>query len=177
MSLRYFSEIIMLNPSQFKLHNFAADFEMKLLNERHELAIKHLYLTFIIFVLRGFLHAKLSLKGENYEEVIPACTNEIESNGSFANEARVLRGTFYILSKQQNLAFGDLNTVIDDESADVRLRVNALIKRASLYIQQCKDPIKDPDMSFADFAKAEKIDPENTDIYHHRGQVRFSTCF
>ncbi len=83
-------------------------------------------------------------------------------------------GTFYILSKQQPLAFADLTSVIEDDTAKSKLRVNALIKRASLYIQQCKDRQKDPELSFADFGKAEDIDPDNADIYHHRGQVRLS---
>merc|ERR1711935_425923 len=60
---------------------------------------------------------------------------------------------------------------IDSPETEVKLKVNALIKRASLYIQQCKDPSKDPELSFADFALAQSLDPENADIYHHRGQV------
>lgn len=51
-------------------------------------------------------------------------------------------------------------------------RSNALIKRASLHIQQCSDPEKDPLMSLADFELALKIDPTNPDVYFHRGQVK-----
>ena len=65
----------------------------------------------------------------------------------------------------------DLTTLINDDSADVKIRVNALVKRASLFIQQCKDPTQDPELSFGDFAQAIELDPENADIYHHRGQV------
>ena len=36
----------------------------------------------------------------------------------------------------------DLTSLIVDETVGVKFRVNALIKRASLYIQQCKDPSK-----------------------------------
>ena len=32
-------------------------------------------------------------------------------------------------------------------------------------------PSKDPELSFADFEKAVTLDPDNADIYHHRGQV------
>ena len=53
----------------------------------------------------------------------------------------------------------------------MKVKVNALIKRASLFIQQCKDPSKDPQLSFADFSTALELDPDNADIYHHRGQV------
>ena len=91
--------------------------------------------------------------------------------GERSNEARLLRATFYILTKQQELAMADLTVLIDNPEVEVKLRVNALIKRASLYIQQCKDPSKDPQLSFADFALAVELDPENADIYHHRGQV------
>jgi len=61
--------------------------------------------------------------------------------------------------------------LIENEEAAAKLTVNALIKRASLSIQQCKDPSKDPQLSFADFAAAVELDPDNADIYHHRGQV------
>ena len=70
--------------------------------------------------------------------------------------------------KQQSLAMDDLTTLIDDPECAVRVKVNALIKRASLFIQQAKDPKKDPELSFADFSKAVEIDPENADVYHHR---------
>ena len=66
----------------------------------------------------------------------------------------------------------DLTTLIENSEVDVKIRVNALIKRASLYIQQCKDPSKDPQLSFADFELAVQLDPDNADIYHHRGQVK-----
>ena len=81
---------------------------------------------------------------------------------------RLLRGTFYILMKQPGLAMDDLSQLIEDAECPVRVKVNALIKRASLYIQQAKDPKKDPELSFADFALAVEIDPENADVYHHR---------
>merc|ERR1711997_1353192 len=91
------------------------------------------------------------------------------------HEAKLLRATFYILSKQQNRAFKDLEEVIDDEKAMPALRANALIKRASLFIQRCKDPQQDPLLSFKDFENALVIDPDNADVYHHRGQVHLLT--
>jgi hypothetical protein len=56
-------------------------------------------------------------------------------------------------------------------------RSNALIKRASLHIQQCSDPEKDTLLSFADFEEALKADPTNPDIFFHRGQVLFLISF
>jgi len=119
----------------------------------------------------GYTAAREALKKEKYEEVIPNCDHEITRCGAQATEARLLRATFYILTKQQELAMDDLTRLIDSEGTDVKLKVNALIKRASLYIQQCKDPSKDPMLSFNDFTRAVELDPDNADIYHHRGQV------
>jgi len=119
----------------------------------------------------GYLAARESLKKCDYENIIGFCDQEIEMEGERTSEARLLRATFYILTKQQDLAMKDLSALIENPEVGVKLRVNALIKRASLYIQQCKDPTKDPQLSFADFARAAELDPENADIYHHRGQV------
>ncbi len=40
----------------------------------------------------GFRKAKLCLKNEEYGDIIGACTEEIEFNGEFVREAKVLRG-------------------------------------------------------------------------------------
>lgn len=128
--------------------------------------------------LSGLDKAKQCLREEVYDKVIEACSQEIDnkdSEGDRKSEALLLRATFYILSKQQTKSYGDLRAVIDNESCNKRLRSNALIKRASLYIQQCKDPEKDPQMAMDDFVKAVEIDPENADVYHHRGQVNLLT--
>ena len=119
----------------------------------------------------GYSAARQALKMEQYEQVLPHCEEEISSSGPQTAEAKLLRATFFILTKQQDLAMEDLTSLISDETVGVKFRVNALIKRASLYIQQCKDPSKDPQLSFDDFSRAVELDPENADIYHHRGQV------
>merc|ERR1712183_1203118 len=119
----------------------------------------------------GYLAARECLKRCEYDGIIAHCDQEIETEGDRTSEARLLRATFYILTKQQDLAMADLTVLIENPDVGVKLRVNALIKRASLYIQQCKDPTKDPQLSFADFTTAVELDPDNADIYHHRGQV------
>ena len=96
-----------------------------------------------------------------------------ESRSARVAEAKLLRATFYILSKQQEKAFEDLNDIIKNENASPKVRANALIKRASLFIQRCKDPQQDSLLSFKDFEQAIEIDPDNADVYHHRGQVIF----
>ena len=45
--------------------------------------------------------------------------------------------------------------------------MNALIKRGSIHLQ-----LDAPEASVADFKKAIDIDDKNSDIFHHRGQVR-----
>jgi len=58
-----------------------------------------------------------------------------------------------------------------ESSISTKVRVNALIKRASLFIQRCQDPVKDPQLALEDFGTALNLDKDNADIYHHRGQV------
>jgi len=117
------------------------------------------------------------LDEEKFEKVIDHCSELIKSSEDKDTKdlAQLLRGTFYILCKQQDLAMSDLSSLISDDSANPKIRTNALIKRASLYIQQCKDPIQDPLKAMEDFKLAVEIDPDNSDIYHHRGQVHLLT--
>lgn len=94
---------------------------------------------------------------EDFDEVIPACTEEInssESESEYFLEALLLRASFYLLSGQQKEALRDLNTIIDTENADVDIRVNALIKRASLNMQ-----LEKTQESIDDFDKAAALGP------------------
>lgn len=63
-------------------------------------------------------------------------------------------------------ALNDFNTIIDNPDTPIAFRSNALVKRASLNVQT-----EEHEKGFADFAIAEKLDPNNADIYHQRGQV------
>ena len=49
-----------------------------------------------------------------------------------------------------------------------QLKVNCLIKRGSMHLQatMLKECVED-------FTKALSLDPDNSDIYYHRGQVFF----
>ncbi|CAD7079747.1 unnamed protein product [Hermetia illucens] len=119
--------------------------------------------------LRGFARAKLAWDNEDYDAVIPACTEEIESSESeseYKMEALLLRGTFHLLSGCFTGAQQDFDVIIDNEEADVELRVNALIKRASLWIQ-----LIEKEKGLADFEEAEELSPDNADIYHQRAQI------
>ncbi|XP_077783303.1 mitochondrial import receptor subunit TOM70 isoform X1 [Podarcis muralis] len=115
----------------------------------------------------GYLKAKKYMEEENYEKIISECTKEIEAKGKYMAEALLLRATFYLLIGNANAAKPDLNQVIGMEDANVKLRANALIKRGSMYMQQ-----QQPLLSTQDFNMAADIDPQNADVYHHRGQLK-----
>ncbi|KAL1509668.1 hypothetical protein ABEB36_004374 [Hypothenemus hampei] len=119
--------------------------------------------------LRGFLKAKLAFATEKYEEIIPACTEELnfsESESNFKIEALALRASFYFLTGQFKEAVEDLTSVIDSETAELSVKVNALIKRSSIYMQTEK-----LEECLADFEKASNLGPTISDVFHHRGQV------
>lgn len=117
----------------------------------------------------GFAQAKHALEDDKYEEVIPACTKEIESNNSeskFKIEAKLLRGTMYLLIGSLKEAVNDFDDIINDSEVSTAIKVNALVKRASLNVQS-----EQHQKGFEDFNAAEKLDSNNADVYHQRGQV------
>ncbi|XP_028131475.1 mitochondrial import receptor subunit TOM70-like [Diabrotica virgifera virgifera] len=120
--------------------------------------------------LKGFLKAKLAFATERYDEVISACTEELnlsESESQYKFEALSLRASFYFLTGQFKEALEDLTFIIDSKEADLLIKVNSLIKRSSIYMQTEK--IQD---CLADFEAAAELGPEVSDVFHHRGQVK-----
>lgn len=118
---------------------------------------------------QGFLKAKKALDQSNYDIIIAACTEEIESSESeseYKLEATLLRGTFYLMCGSYDAALTDLDSIINNKDVSAKYRANALIKRASLNMQMEKH-----EKCFGDFNEAEIVDPENADVFHHRGQV------
>uniref|UniRef100_A0A5F9CE66 Translocase of outer mitochondrial membrane 70 n=1 Tax=Oryctolagus cuniculus TaxID=9986 RepID=A0A5F9CE66_RABIT len=115
----------------------------------------------------GYLKAKQYMEEENYDKIISECSKEIDAEGRFAAEALLLRATFYLLIGNASAAKPDLDKVIGLKEANVKLRANALIKRGSMYMQQ-----QQPLLSTQDFNMAADIDPQNADVYHHRGQLK-----
>lgn len=117
----------------------------------------------------GFRQAKRAFISENYDDIIRCCNEEIdssESDAEFKFEALLLRGTFHLLRGSHKEALIDLESVISNEEADKKLRVSALIKRASLYMQ-----LEKPEECIKDFEKAAELGPDVSDVFHHRGQV------
>ncbi|XP_003419010.1 mitochondrial import receptor subunit TOM70 [Loxodonta africana] len=116
----------------------------------------------------GYLKAKQYMEEENYDKIISECSKEIDAEGGrHRAEALLLRATFYLLVGNASAAKPDLDQVISLKGADVKLRANALIKRGSMYMQQ-----QEPLLSTQDFNMAADIDPQNADVYHHRGQLK-----
>ncbi|XP_046387645.1 mitochondrial import receptor subunit TOM70 isoform X2 [Ischnura elegans] len=115
----------------------------------------------------GFLLAIEAFQAQRYDEIIPACTEEINAeNSKYKLEALSLRATFFLLRGEYKVALADLEKVIENKDANVELRVNALIKRASLHMQ-----MEDPPKAIEDFNRAAELGPGISDVYHHRGQV------
>lgn len=109
------------------------------------------------------------MKEGKYEEIIGACNEELDSNEIDTKrqiEARLLRGTMHLLLGSLSDASTDLDYIIDSSDASIDIKVNALIKRASLNVQN-----EQHQKGFEDFAAAEKLDANNADVFHQRGQV------
>lgn len=118
---------------------------------------------------KGFIKAKQALDTQNYEAIIPLCTDEIESSeaeSEYKIEATLLRATFYLLSGSYIESLVDLNSIINNTEVNKKIKANALIKRASLNMQ-----LEKHEDCFIDFNEAERVDPVNADVFLHRGQV------
>jgi len=131
----------------------------------------------------GYIRAKIAWEEGKLDQVIDECTAEIQEADAPPEAANVkdtemesvkrdrlaksllVRATFFLLSCRNDEAQKDLNRVIDMEDANPKVRVNALIKRGSMMMQMQKS-----DEAEADHNLAAQIDPENADIFHHRGQ-------
>ncbi|XP_017065465.2 mitochondrial import receptor subunit TOM70 [Drosophila eugracilis] len=118
---------------------------------------------------KGFLRAHQAFLKEKYEDIIPACTEEIESSEAEAQykvEALLLRGTFHLLCGSYTEGKLDFDAILANADADPNLRAYAYIKRAALYIQ-----LDQREKTVADFDEAERLSPENPDVHHQRAQI------
>nr|CAD7406702.1 unnamed protein product [Timema cristinae] len=71
---------------------------------------------------RGVARAKQAFALQNYDDIIPACTEELKfDNSSHKDEALVLRATFHLLLGDHASAFKDFEKVIDNENADIKV--------------------------------------------------------
>ncbi|XP_064651491.1 mitochondrial import receptor subunit TOM70-like [Lineus longissimus] len=114
-----------------------------------------------------YQQAKQCLAARVYDNIVKLCTEEIENEMSpYLAESLLLRATVYLLLGEGVEARKDLDRVLDMNNLDQQIRTNALIKLGSLKMQN-----EEKEAALADFAAAAKDDPENSDIYHHRGQL------
>lgn len=136
---------------------------------------RYLIYIFDLYIFIGFLKAKLAFATEKYEEVIPACTEELnfsESESTYKIEALSLRASFYFLTGQFKEALDDLTAIIETKDADVLIRVNSLIKRASIYMQT--DNIQD---CLLDFDSAASLGPNVSGILYFFVCLAFSQLY
>ncbi|KAJ8034613.1 Mitochondrial import receptor subunit TOM70 [Holothuria leucospilota] len=114
----------------------------------------------------GFLKAVKAFHDGEYAAITDLCTEEIDSDGQYLPHALLMRASFLLLKGQAALAKPDLDRLIAMEDSDKKLRANALIKKGSMHMQE-GNALDAMDV----FAAAVRIDPDNADIYHHRGQL------
>jgi import receptor subunit TOM70 len=117
----------------------------------------------------------LALKDEDYDSIKSIC-DDITSSDEFPilpsskMEIVSLQALFESFLGHHDSAFKNFNYILKSEDSSKDVKINALIKRATLYIQ-----LNNPEKGYKDFEKAIKIDEKCPDIYHHRGQVLY-TC-
>lgn len=109
--------------------------------------------------------------------MIPLCTEVIKSPefdtlSSSKLEVLLLRATFHLLLGEHDAAIKDFESILNNENASDDVKINALIKRAALYMQ-----LDNSEMTFKDFELAISMNPNYSDIYHHRGQVLRTLTF
>ena len=61
------------------------------------------------------------MQSSSYEEVVPACTEEIEAAGAHRLEATLLRGTLHQLTGQNQAARDDYTAVVEDNASSAKV--------------------------------------------------------
>uniref|UniRef100_A0A0V0G443 Putative translocase of outer mitochondrial membrane complex subunit n=1 Tax=Triatoma dimidiata TaxID=72491 RepID=A0A0V0G443_TRIDM len=121
----------------------------------------------------GINAAKIALRDERYEDILGHCNEEIadprhnsESPSERYLEALLLRATIYSLTSQTKLALEDLDLIINSKPENIKLLVNAHLKRACVYMH-----FEDSDKALDDFNTASSLDPANSDAAHQKAQI------
>jgi import receptor subunit TOM70 len=117
--------------------------------------------------LSSYKKALRQFKNKQYNDITELCGDEIQlqESSSHLAESLLLRATFCLLRSETDRAMEDFERLLSMDGVDKRIRSNALIKRGALKMQQGMK-----EESLEDFNEAAAQDPENSDIYHHRGQ-------
>ena len=61
------------------------------------------------------------MRNSSYEEVVPACSEEIQAAGAHRLEATLLRGTLHQLTGQNQAACDDYTAVIEDNASSAKV--------------------------------------------------------
>jgi import receptor subunit TOM70 len=127
-----------------------------------------------------------SLAQENYSVILDQSKAVIDAGPKcrYVAEAMLVRASFLLLHGEGEKAHAELTELLARTDLEPRvgflvpascnalcylnrqIRSNALIKKGSLHMQNGLQS-----EALSDFAAAVKVDPDNSDIYHHRGQV------
>ncbi|XP_002133717.2 mitochondrial import receptor subunit TOM70-like [Drosophila pseudoobscura] len=112
----------------------------------------------------AFMRAHRALRARHFKEIIPACTEEIESPDSgYRFDALLMRGTFYLLSNAFKESKHDFGAIVNNPNADTTLSAYAYMRRATVNYY-----MNDKAAAVADFDAAEKMQPSNPDVYFQR---------
>ncbi|XP_033247183.1 mitochondrial import receptor subunit TOM70-like [Drosophila miranda] len=116
----------------------------------------------------AFVRAYWALRDRLFDDIIPACTEEIESpeSSGYRLEALLMRGTFYLLSNAFKESKHDFGAIIDNPNAGATLCAYAYMRRATVNYY-----MNDRAAAVADFNAAEKINPANPDVYLQRALI------
>ncbi|KAB7498288.1 Mitochondrial import receptor subunit TOM70 [Armadillidium nasatum] len=115
----------------------------------------------------GYLKAKQYLQEGKYSEIEECCSNELSNPlSSHVAESLLLRATIDFLKTDYKRAMQDLSKLIDMKDLSLKIKVNALIKRGTIYMHT--DNLSS---CLQDFRNAREMDPTNSDVYHHLGQI------
>ncbi|KAL1139622.1 hypothetical protein AAG570_006602, partial [Ranatra chinensis] len=124
--------------------------------------------------LSGLKAAKRALLDGRYDDIVQCCneqlamdtaTGEVQSEEHY--QALLLRASICFLQGESEAAMEDLDTIINEKPSAVDLVTTALVKRATLHLR-----IGNLEKCLEDFDRAQTLDPNNSDIFHNRGQVR-----
>lgn len=115
------------------------------------------------FYLKQALEAMDKKTTEGLYEALSLVEKAIENKTEELAWAYEIRGSFKFWMVENEGALNDLT-----ESIAIAPSISALIKRALLFIE-----VGEPVRSNEDFDAAINLNPEDPDIYYHRGQVHF----
>ncbi|XP_002134388.2 mitochondrial import receptor subunit TOM70-like [Drosophila pseudoobscura] len=119
--------------------------------------------------VRGFARAHRAFLEERFEDVISACTEEIDSSaagGQYRMHALFLRATLHLLSGSAQECEQDLQTLLGNDETDDELRIYAQIRYATLIFQANQDG-----QFLGALSQAEMLGPKNPDIYNQRAML------